>query len=103
MIVKAKESPHIQKARNKIKQKIKQEDKKISPQALYEMSQLIKQQLNRNKEGRIDLKGRQITSFDENKHPAKTESKFILKLIRQIKQTTEQGLEGRIYQNLIDF
>lgn len=96
MTVKAKESPQIQKVRNKIKQKIKQADKKMSPEALSSMSRLIKEQLNRKKEDRIDLKEWQITSFDENRHPAKIQNKFILKLIRQIKHTTKQGLEGRI-------
>lgn len=94
MTVKAKESPEIQKARKKIKRKLQQAERKMNPEALIAMSFLIKEQLNRKKEERINLKERHIT-FDENKHPAKT-SKFINKLIRQIKHTTEHDLEGRI-------
>lgn len=95
MNTKAKESSEIQKVRKKIKQKIQQAEQKMNPEALIAMGRLIKEQLNRKKEGRISLKERQFT-FDENRHPAKTQNKFILKLIRQIKHPAEHGLEGRI-------
>jgi hypothetical protein len=97
MTAKAKESTQIQKARNKIKQQLQKAEKKMNPEALHAMSLLIREQLNRKKSGRIDLKNRQIISFDENKHPAQTESKFVIKLIRQIKQQQNKSdLEGRI-------
>jgi hypothetical protein len=96
MTVKAKESHQIQKVRKKIKEKIHEAEKQMSPEALLAMSYLIKQQLNRKKEGRINLKERQVTSFDENRHPAKTQSKFILKLIHQIKHPPKKDLTGRI-------
>lgn len=97
MTAKAKESAQIQKARNKIKQQLQKAEKKMNPEALQAMSRLIREQLNRKKAGRINLKNRQIISFDENKHPAKTESKFIIKLIHQIKnQQNKSDLEGRI-------
>ena len=97
MTAKAKESAQIQRARNKIKQQLQKAEKKMNPEALQAMSHLIREQLNRKKTERIDLKNRQIISFDENKHPAKTENKFIIKLIRQIKQQQNKSdLEGRI-------
>lgn len=99
MPAKAKESPQIQKARKKIKQQLKAAEKRMNAEALQTMSRLIKEQLSRQKSGRIDLKDRQITTFDENQHPAKTESKFVLNLIHQIKDgkiNTENDLEGRI-------
>lgn len=101
MSIKAKESLQIQKARKKIKEQLKAADKRMNPQALQNMSRLIKEQLSRQKADRIDLKNRQIISFDENQHPAKTESKFIAKLMHQIQHGTlslESDLEGRIKQ-----
>lgn len=97
MTAKAKESIQIEKARKKIKQQLQKADQKINPEALQATSRLIREQLQRKKAGRIDLKNRQIISFDENKHPAKTESKFVIKLIQQIKQgNNKNDLEGRI-------
>lgn len=90
MPVKAKESLQIQKARKKIKEQLKSADEKMNPQALSGMSRLIKEQLNRQKPGRINLKKHQITSLEENPRFAKTQSKFIIKLIDEIKL-------GRIY------
>lgn len=99
MTTKAKESQHIQKARKKIEEQLKSAEKKMSPEALNTMSRLIKEQINRQQPGRVNLKHRQVTSMDENDRYAKTESKFILKMINQIKQKQSKPknhLEGRI-------
>jgi hypothetical protein len=98
MSTKAKESSQIQKARKKIEKQLQAADRKINPDALNKMSQLIKQQLSRQKPHRINLKKRHITSTDE-KEPAKAESKFVLRLMNQLKHEhtpSEKDLEGRI-------
>lgn len=98
MAEKAQESAQIQKARKKIERKLLMAEKKMNPEALQAMSKIIKQQLDRKQTGRINLKERHIT-FDENKHSAKPQSKFIMKLIHQIEhnQIPEANeLEGRI-------
>ena len=96
---KAKESPQIKRARQKLKEQIKTAEKKMNAEALSIMSRLIKEQLSRQKSGRINLKKHRITSLEENKNVAKTESKFVLKLLNQIKNeniSPENTLEGRI-------
>lgn len=87
-MAKAKESAQIHKARQKIQEQLIAAEKRTSPQALENMAKIIEKQLARRKPERITLKGRQITLFDENQHPAKTESKFVLKLLNQIKHET---------------
>ena len=99
MTTKAKESQHIQKARKKIEEQLKSAEKKMNPEALSAMSRLIKEQINRQQPGRINLKQRQVTSIDKDDRYAKTESKFVHKMISQIKQKQlkpENNLEGRI-------
>lgn len=99
MTTKAKESQHILKARKKIEEQLKSAEQKMNPEALSAMTRLIKEQINRQQPGRINLKQRQVTSLDKNDKYAKTESKFIHKMINQIKQKqlkSENTLEGRI-------
>ena len=99
MKTKAKESQQVQKARKKIQKKLKAADQRANSETLSAMSSLIKMQLNRHKAEKIDLKKRQLISFDENTHPAKIQSKFILNLIREIKhkiKPQKESLEGRI-------
>ncbi|MBA3816403.1 MAG: hypothetical protein H0X29_07770 [Parachlamydiaceae bacterium] len=100
---KAKESPQIEKARNKIKQQLEEAEKRINPQALAEMALLIQQQISRHKPDRVSLKTKQVTHqplFDENKHPAKTESRFVNRLLKDLqhpkKSKPKNNLEGRI-------
>lgn len=92
---KAKESPQILKARQKIEKKLADEEKHISPDSIKSMEQLIKRQLARHKDERIDLKARNVTPTT-----AKTENKFVLRLLRHLKQlpkvSIENHLEGRI-------
>lgn len=103
MATKAKESLHILKARNKIKQQLANADKRINSEALEKMALLIQRQILRHKADRIDLKTKQVTHlplFDENKHPAKTQSKFVHRLLKELqhpkKNKRKNNLEGRI-------
>lgn len=100
MVVKAKESPQVQKARKKIKQQLAAAEKRINDEALKEMRLLIQRQIARHHSERIDLKTKMVTLFDENAHPAKTESKFVNRLLKQLKHPTKakqkSELEGRI-------
>ena len=99
MSTKAKESRQVQKARDKIKKQLLAAEKRTNTETLKAMSLLIKQQLERHKPERITLSKRQITAFDENKHPARSESKFVSKLLNQLKKataSTDSSLEGRI-------
>ena len=98
MAKKAKESSQIEKARKKIEKNLMAEEKQINKEALNRMRLLIETQLRRQSVNRISLKKRQIVLFDENRHPAKTESKFIVRLLEEIKKgrPIKQKLKGRI-------
>ena len=96
---KAKESLQVQKARRKLEQQLQATEKRTNSEALNKMDRLIQEQLRRQKSNRVNLKKRQIASFDENRHPAQVRSHFILNLIKKIegeKQTPISILEGRI-------
>lgn len=102
MATKAKESPQIEKARNKIKQQLAKAEARINSEALSKMVLLIQRQISHTP-NRISLKKKQVTHlplFDENQHPAKTESKFVGNLLKELqhpKKTKQKGaLEGRI-------
>lgn len=104
MLEKANESVHITKARKKIQQRLNAAEKKVNAETLASMSRLIKMQLNRHKSSRIDLKERQVTTFDQKTPYAKIESQFILGMIKKIKKGTippKHDLEGRI-KTIID-
>lgn len=99
MTTKAKESRQVEKARDKIKKQLLAAEKRTNADTLKAMSLIIQKQLERHKTERISLKKRQITTFDENRHPARTESKFVTKLLDQLKNEptkTDSDLEGRI-------
>ena len=104
MSTKAKESLQIRRARKKIKQQLDESEKQTNEEALHKMSKIIQRQLARRSVDRIDLRTKTITLFDENQHPAKTESKFINRLMSQLKQkyhkeASLKPLEGRIKIN----
>jgi hypothetical protein len=103
MAIKAKESPQVQKARNKIKQQLAEADNRTNAEALKKMTLLIQRQILRHTPDRINLKTKQVSHlplFDENKHPAKTESKFVHHLLKELqhpqKSKRKNNLEGRI-------
>jgi hypothetical protein len=95
---KAKESAQIQKARKKIQRQIEAAEKRITPESLSKMTLLIHRQLSRSSPERISLTTKSITLFDENRHSAKTESRFVRKLLQHIKNLpgTGKALDGRI-------
>lgn len=103
MAIKAKESPQVQKARQKIKQQLADADKRINPESLKEMTLLIQRQILRHTPDRVSLKTKQVSRqplFDENKHSAKIESKFVRHLLKELqhpkKGKRKSDLEGRV-------
>lgn len=101
MTTKAKESAQVRRARQKIQKQIQEADKRINDQELTLMRTVIERQLARHQTERIDLKTKNVTPFDENQHSAKTESRFVSRLLAQLKQgeisaTPSKQLEGRI-------
>lgn len=98
-VAKAKESTQVHKARKKIQQQLDAAEKKLNPDALQAMRRIIQKQIARHQSERINLKDRTIKLFDENQHPAKTESRFISKLLHELQNKSEPAdndLEGRI-------
>lgn len=98
MTTKAKESIQVQRARKKIEQQISKSEKMTSPESLDSMRKMIQRQISRHSKERINLKNRDIVLFDENKHPAKTESKFVHSLLNQLQhpKKSKSPLGGRI-------
>jgi|688.fasta_scaffold25629_9 hypothetical protein len=93
----ANESPQILKARRKLQKQIDAENSKITAHALQRMAKTIEFWLDRHKRERVKLKDKSITLFDENRHPAKTQSKFVNHLLKNLQQEiTPKPLEGRI-------
>lgn len=82
---KAKESPQVQKTRAKLKQRLKIEHSQITSKALNDVCDAIRKVLARNHPKPKNLKQKEVTLFDENKHSAGTKSKYILKLHRLLK------------------
>lgn len=100
MATKAKESPHILKVRKKLQQHLAATDSLINADALKAMRKVIEHQLERQKAERINLKTKLFTLFDENQHPAQTESKFVARLMHHLKhpepKKSNKHLEGRV-------
>lgn len=100
MAAKAKESIQVRKAREKIKKQLAKNNEAIQPDSIHEMSLIIKRQIARHSNERISLKNREIVMFDENQHPAKSESKFVKRLLSELQTTKKKpkskDLEGRI-------
>lgn len=100
MAAKAKESIQVRKAREKIKKQLAKEHEAIQPDSIHAMSIIIKRQIARHSDERVSLKNREIVLFDENKHPAKSESKFVKRLLNELQSSKNKAkskdLEGRI-------
>lgn len=99
MATKAKESPHIEKARRKLQEQLASEDSRITPAALEKMSNAIKTWISRHSQERISLKDKEFTTlFDRNQHPATVKSRYVSKLLEELKSKPNKpsGLEGRI-------
>ncbi|MEX1012679.1 MAG: hypothetical protein WDZ27_03200 [Waddliaceae bacterium] len=89
----AKESKAIQKARQKLKKQFDEENRLINEKALSRMRQAIEIYIKRHADERISLKSKEISLFDENKHPAKVKSQYVLHLIHDLKHEIEEGRE----------
>lgn len=98
---KAKESAHVRKTREKLKQRLEATEKKITPEALRDTSQAIQKWIARHSKDRINLKDKTITLFDENKHSASPHNKIVTSLLKQLqseatKEKEVKNLSGRI-------
>lgn len=101
MGAKAKDSKQVQRARRKLLNQLADEKAKINEMSLLQMRQANRQWLDRHREDRINIKDRTIKLFDENKHPARTKSKFIFDLMRALNPSQDEKmlfehLAGRI-------
>jgi hypothetical protein len=100
MTEKAKESKQVQKARKKLKLQILEEHKLLTENALKKVSNDIKQWISRHASERVQLKEKDISLFDENKHSAKVHSRFVKHLLTDLAEGREpvesNKLEGRI-------
>lgn len=100
MMTKAKESKQIEKARKKLKLQIQEEHKLATDAALQKVSQDIKNWISRHSQERVALKQKDISLFDENRHPAKIHSRYVKHLLQELAQPippkTENSLDGRI-------
>jgi hypothetical protein len=95
---KARESAQIMRARKKIEKQLQATENRMNIEALAHMRALIEKQIQRQAPERINLKKRQIVLFDENRHPAETQSKFVMHLLEKIKEgkPAKEKLKGRI-------
>ncbi len=102
MKVKAKESPHVLKARQKLKQQIENEGKQLTGHALEKIRKTMRHWIERHAPERVDLKAKLVTLFDENRHSAKVENRFILKKLKDLKSrpSSKLTLTGRIKHNI---
>ncbi len=90
----AQESDQVKKARKKLEKQLKEEKKRITPEALNEVQDKIYRWIERHSRDRVNLRDRNIalySLFDTNEHPAKSTSKFVQRLKNQIKvEITEE-------------
>lgn len=101
MIVKAKESRQVQKARLKLRNQLLEEHKLFTENALRKVSEDIKNWISRHAKDRIKLKEKEISLFDENKHSAKTHSRYVQNLLEELSHSSstlhaENTLLGRV-------
>lgn len=97
---KAAESKQVQKAREKLKHQLQEEQKLVTEEALRKGSEEIKSWITRHQKERIKLRGKDVSLFDENKHPAKLHSRYIKHLIEDLAKpvppNAERNLSGRV-------
>ena len=76
-----------------------QKEELHSPDAVAKARKKNLDYLKRHEGERIDLKLRRISPFAENKESAKVQSKFVIQMERQLKETgkvSDVSLEGRV-------
>lgn len=100
MMLKAKESRQVQKARRKLQHQIQEEHKLVTANALNKVSEEIKTWIYRHAKDRVKLKDKDIRMFDENQHSEKTHSRYVQHLLDQLSHSpstsVENNLSGRV-------
>jgi len=100
MGTKAIESKQVQKARQKLKFQMEKERIRVTDEALKRGSEEIKNWITRHSQERIKLKEKDISFFDENRHPAKVHSRYVKHLLEEVSKPVppkvERNLSGRV-------
>lgn len=96
----AEESRQVQRARAKLAKIMDEEQEHYNKQELAKARKMIQAWIDRHSDDRVDLKEKSFQLFDQNKHPAKTTSRFVLALRSQLTQEVSEeepaSLKGRI-------
>ena len=108
MLTYAEESEQVKRARRKLKQKLSEVDKLVTPEALFKMTEEIHLWISKNIKERIDLKNKNIALFDENQNHARISNRSIQKLRETLQEQISYSkkktgalldhLKGRIKQ-----
>jgi hypothetical protein len=103
-MMRAKESPQIEKARKKLSQQMAEENKFITAQALDKIRKSIHYWIARHADDRVNLKSKEIRIFDENRHSAKPQNRFIMNLLNSLRvqnknKKPSKKLSGRIIKS----
>ncbi len=85
MATKAEESYQVQKARRKLEKQLQEENKLINEKAIEQMKKAMAIWLQRHKDVRVKLHER-LELFDENRHSAKSKSKFVAQLTKKLQK-----------------
>jgi len=85
MAIRAKESNFILKARQKLQEKMTEEKKQLSPEALKKSRDIINKRLHNSSSLREPLKNASVTSFDANQHSEEIHSEYIKKLLKNLR------------------
>ncbi len=89
-MLKAKESPQVERARKKIQQKLTEETQKITPEAIKNASNVIRSWIERHNDVRVSLKNK-VGFFDQNQSSATVKSKFVIHKMQQLQKTPKVG------------
>ena len=85
MTTKATDSVQVERARKKLQKQMILEQKQVTAAALSEVGGCISRWITRHADDRVSLKKKTVTLFNGNKTPAKTQNKYILKLLHKLK------------------
>lgn len=101
MTSQAADSVQVERARKKLRKQMIVEEKQVTAAALSEVGRCISHWIARHADDRVSLKTKNITLFDNNCYPFKTQSKYIFKLLHKLKtqlakKESLQGFKGRI-------
>ncbi len=88
----AEESPKTKKARRKLKERLSEIEKTVTPEALQEKAQEVHRRIARHASDRVSVE-KEISLFDRNQNSAKP-SRAVSKLAEELSQTL--GLKKEI-------